>query len=108
MCICICIYICICMHMCMWMHRWLARLALNGSTASEGGRVVVGWPCRLAEFHRTQNLGADHFRYRPDHSCADFLAARKRGDGDVWHPVKLRGCFVEWLEDRGTPIDLIM
>ena len=74
--------------------KWLARLAINGSAR--------GWPCRVAAFHQARSISADHFRFRPDHACEDFLNARGNGTADVWHPVKLRGCFVEWVDKRGA------
>ena len=64
----------------------------------------VGWPCRAAAFGFAKSISAEHFRYRPDHACEDYLPARKRGEGDVWHPVKSRGCYVRWLEARDEKI----
>ena len=73
------------------------------------GRSPHGWPCRLGHFTSTRSITPNHFRFRPDHPCDDFLAARQQSEGDVWHPVKERRCFVKWLEehDKGEPISLV-
>ena len=45
---------------------------------------------------------ATHFRFRPEHSCEDFVDALADESGDIWHPVKQRGCIVEALGLRDT------
>lgn len=44
-----------------------------------------------------KNIG-EHFRYRPPQSCADFLAAARAHTQQLWHPVKDRACWVDYLD----------
>ena len=42
----------------------------------------------------------DHFRYRPQWECAEFLHnyTAGRATGELWHPVKNRSCWVAYLD----------
>lgn len=66
------------------------------ATAAEG--------CELATFGELRarawrNRSLDYFfRYRPDWECGDFLAAAARHTNELWHPLKLRDCWVDYLD----------
>ncbi len=66
--------------------------------------------CQLASLRRMQTshkVGGRtaltaHFRYRPFWSCNEFRANASSGlggsgAGEIWHPVKDRGCWVKYL-----------
>ena len=64
--------------------------------------------CVRGSFHRMHSHGwrqthvSDYFRYRPDWGCGTFLRSGAAHTQELWHPVKHRECWVEYL-DSCTP-----
>mgnify|MGYP006146508961 CR=1 FL=1 len=54
--------------------------------------------CTVAPFGARAKIGVKHIRYRPDHPCEKFLDAYQANEGELWHPVKNRSCFVAKLQ----------
>ena len=65
-------------------------------TASDG--------CVRGSFHHMHSRGwrqthvSDYFRYRPDWGCGVFLKSAAAHTQELWHPVKHRECWVEYLD----------
>eukprot|EP00316_Scyphosphaera_apsteinii_P002260 CAMPEP_0119307680 /NCGR_PEP_ID=MMETSP1333-20130426/8104_1 /TAXON_ID=418940 /ORGANISM="Scyphosphaera apsteinii, Strain RCC1455" /LENGTH=304 /DNA_ID=CAMNT_0007311275 /DNA_START=49 /DNA_END=960 /DNA_ORIENTATION=- len=43
------------------------------------------------------HVNMSQFRFRPEHNCSDFLAAVQASRFGLWHPVKERECYVQYL-----------
>lgn len=82
--------------------RWL------GSGWNSGQSLVyeeIGLPvtclmidgCTLAEFGLSSGLGL-HIVYKPAWGCAQALRSRKRCSNAIYHPVKDRGCLLDFYE----------
>ena len=64
--------------------------------AAEGCELSTFGELRAREW---RNRSLDYFfRYRPDWECADFLGAAARHTSELWHPLKMRGCWVDFLD----------
>ncbi|KAL1522884.1 hypothetical protein AB1Y20_017849 [Prymnesium parvum] len=60
--------------------------------------------CTRETFHRLRSPGwrkthvADFFRYRPEWSCETFLMSAAANTQELWHPVKHRECWADYLD----------
>ena len=61
--------------------------------------------CELGTFRRLRTKSrwrptmiADFFRFRPVWECADFVGAASRHTHEIWHPLKERDCWVQYLD----------
>eukprot|EP00965_Chrysotila_dentata_P074490 2460155-Pleurochrysis_carterae.AAC.5 len=60
--------------------------------------------CKLGSFQKLRSAGwrttqvANYFRFRPNWHCSEFLPAGIAHTQELWHPVKHRECWVNYLD----------
>ena len=85
-------------------HRLRRDLLADGVRQARAGRVPAAVappldggaaPRRRA---RREVFLTEHFRYKPEHGCEEFLRAAAAKASNLWHPVKHRDCWLEYLD----------
>ena len=56
--------------------------------------------CQLAEFNQLSDGLQNHvvWRFGFNWDCSLFVDNARRGTNELWHPVKQRGCYLEYLD----------
>ena len=74
--------------------------AVAGTRASQGRRR-----CLMSPFGAKAKIGVRHVRYRPAYTCAEFLRAYQADSNELWHPIKNRSCFAQFVERQRQKIE---
>ena len=56
--------------------------------------------CAMSPFGAKAKIGVRHVRYRPGYTCEDFLRAYLADSNELWHPIKNRTCFAQFVEGQ--------
>lgn len=86
--------------------RWAAGLLVYEEILLPTTCLVLGTSkCKLGMFSTLKRAAAgeegrvaDYFRYKPAWDCGQFLRSAARGTQDIWHPVKHRSCWLDFLD----------